>query len=109
MILVTGSAGRIGQAVVRELKAREQVVRCFDLAPTPGVAESIVGNISDMNAVCRASAGVRAIVHLAAIPDDDDFLTRLLPNNIIGAYNVLEAARQAGVRHLVLASSGQVV
>jgi nucleoside-diphosphate-sugar epimerase len=109
MILVTGSAGRIGQAVVRELKAREQEVRGFDLAPTPGVPESIVGNISDTNAVCRAAAGVQAIVHLAAIPDDDDFLTKLLPNNIIGAYNVLEAARRAGVKRLVLASSGQVV
>jgi uronate dehydrogenase len=109
MILVTGSAGRIGQAVVRELNDREQIVRGFDLAPTPGVAECIVGDMSDLNAVCRAATGVHAIVHLAAIPDDDDFLTKLLPNNIVGAYNILEAARRAGVKRLVLASSGQVV
>jgi nucleoside-diphosphate-sugar epimerase len=54
-------------------------------------------------------AGAAAVVHLAATPDDDDFLTKLLPNNIIGVYNVLEAARLAGVRRVVLASSGQVV
>src|SRR5205085_4916894 len=53
--------------------------------------------------------GAWALVHLAATPDDEDFLTRLLPNNVVGVYHVLEAARLAGVRRLVLASSGQVV
>ncbi len=57
----------------------------------------------------RAAEGVAAIVHLAATPDDDDFLTKLLPNNVVGVYHVLEAARLAGVRRLALASSGQVV
>jgi len=109
MILVTGSAGRIGQAVVRELTARGQTIRGFDLAPTPGVKDSIVGNISNADAVSQAARGARAIIHLAAIPDDDDFLTKLLPNNIIGTYTVFEAARLAGVKRLVLASSGQVV
>jgi nucleoside-diphosphate-sugar epimerase len=109
MILVTGSAGRIGQAVVRELKAQGLNLRGFDLAPTPGINDSVVGNISDAEAVRRAAQGVQTLIHLAAIPDDDDFLTKLLPNNIIGAYNILEAARLAGVKRLVLASSGQVV
>jgi hypothetical protein len=54
-------------------------------------------------------AGVEALIHLAAIPDDDDFLTKLLPNNIVGVYQVMEAARLAGVRRVVLGSSGQVV
>jgi nucleoside-diphosphate-sugar epimerase len=49
------------------------------------------------------------VIHLAATPDDDDFVTKLLPNNVLGAFHVLEAARLAGVRRLVLASSGQVV
>jgi nucleoside-diphosphate-sugar epimerase len=53
-------------------------------------------------------AGVGTLIHLAATPDDDDFLTRLLPDNIVGAYHVLEAARVAGVHRLLLASSGQV-
>src|SRR5262245_32719625 len=108
-VLVTGSAGRIGQAVVRELLARGHTVRGFDLVPTPGLANSIVGDLSDAAALRRAADGATALVHLAATPDDDDFPTKLLPNNIIGVYNVLEAAREAGVRRLVLASSGQVV
>src|SRR6516165_5363084 len=109
IVLVTGSAGRIGRAVVAELKARGRPVRGFDLVPTPGLEDSHVGSITDSAAVQRAMQGVGSLIHLAATPDDDDFLTRLLPNNVLGCYHVLEAARLAGVRRVVLASSGQVV
>jgi nucleoside-diphosphate-sugar epimerase len=108
-VLVTGSAGRIGQAVVHELLARGRAVRGFDIVPTAGLGDAVVASIDDGAAVRRAVAGVSAIVHLAATPDDDDFLTKLLPNNIVGTYQVLEAAREAGVRRVVLASTGQVV
>ncbi len=109
IVLVTGSAGRIGQAAVAELMARGWPVRGFDLVPTPGVADCVVGNLTDPAAVRQAMAGVETLIHLAATPDDDDFLTRLLPNNLVGVYHVLEAARDAGVRRMILASSGQVV
>jgi nucleoside-diphosphate-sugar epimerase len=109
LVLVTGSAGRIGRAVVAELQARGISVRGFDVVPTPGLLDSLVGDVTDPPSVQRAVAGVNVVIHLAATPDDDDFLTRLVPNNIIGAYHVLESARAAGVRRLVLASSGQVV
>jgi nucleoside-diphosphate-sugar epimerase len=108
-VLVTGSAGRIGQAVVHELKARGRLVRGLDLVPTPGADESVVASLTDGDAVRRAALGSAALIHLAATPDDDDFLTKLLPNNIQGVYHVMEAARLAGVRRVVLASSGQVV
>lgn len=107
-ILVTGSAGRIGQAVVKELLAQGERVRGFDRVPTPGVADSHVGNLTDAEAVRRAAEGVRAVIHLAATPDDADFMTEILPNNIVGLHHVMEATRLAGVRRLVLASSGQV-
>jgi dTDP-4-dehydrorhamnose reductase len=84
-------------------------VRGLDLEPTPGADESVAGSITDGELVRRAAEGMEAVVHLAATPDDDDFLTKLLPNNIVGVYHVLEAARAAGVQRLVLASSGQVV
>src|SRR5262249_27614213 len=109
LVLVTGSAGRIGQAVVRELLARGHPVRGFDRVQTPNLAGAFVGDLTDGAAVCRAVEGAAIIIHLAATPDDDDFLTQLLPNNIVGAYHVLEAARLAGTRRLILASSGQVV
>src|SRR4051794_23259446 len=108
-VLVTGSAGRIGRAAVAELLARGRAVRGFDLVPTPGCADHVVGSLTDPAAVRRAVSGVGTLIHLAATPDDDDFVTTLLPNNLLGVYRVLEAAREAGVKRLILASSGQVV
>src|SRR5437867_2073493 len=93
-ILVTGSAGRIGQAVVQALAGES--VRGFDRVPTPGTTESVTGDIAEMEAVRRAMQGVQTVIHLAATPDDDDFMAKLLPNNIVGTYNVMEAAQQAG-------------
>ncbi|MCE9604938.1 MAG: NAD(P)-dependent oxidoreductase [Planctomycetia bacterium] len=109
-VLVIGSAGRIGRAVVAELLACGMPVRGFDLVPTPGLADSVVGSITDADALRAAMRDVGTLIHLAATPDDDgdNFLTQLLPNNIVGVYHVLEAARACGVRRLILASSGQV-
>jgi uronate dehydrogenase len=109
LVLVTGSAGRIGRAVVDGLKARGHRVRGFDRVPTPGLTDFVVGDLTDPAAVRGAMAGAGALVHLAATPDDDDFLTQLVPNNLVGVYHVLEGAREAGVQRVVLASSGQVV
>lgn len=108
-VLVTGSAGRVGRAVCSELEARGHNVRGFDVVPTPGLAGSMAGNLTDAAAVERAVSGMETVVHLAATPDEDDFKSKLLPNNIIGFYTVMEAARQAGVKRLILASTGQVV
>jgi uronate dehydrogenase len=108
-VLVTGSAGRIGRAVVRELRAQGWRVRGFDRVPSPLADEDATGDLLDVVAVRRAVAGVRAVIHLAATPDDDDFLTQLVPNNLVGLHHVIESAHAAGVRRLVLASSGQVV
>ncbi|MBY0232335.1 MAG: NAD-dependent epimerase/dehydratase family protein, partial [Gemmataceae bacterium] len=70
-VLVTGSAGRIGSAVVKELDAQGIPVRGFDLVPTPG-AEHVAGTLTDADAIKRAMQGVETLVHLAATPDDDD-------------------------------------
>src|SRR5687768_11829894 len=95
LVLVTGSAGRVGRAVVRELQSRGRRVRGFDRVPTPGAAEAVVGDLTDPDALARAAAGAGTVVHLAATPDDDDFMTQLLPNNVVGVYHLFEAARQA--------------
>jgi uronate dehydrogenase len=108
-ILVTGAAGRIGRAAVRELVAKGYHVRAFDVVRAVGTDDVIVGSITDPAAVRRAVQGIDVLIHLAATPDDDDFLEKLVPNNLVGAYHVLEEARLAGVRKMVLASTGQVV
>ncbi|MBM4083295.1 MAG: NAD(P)-dependent oxidoreductase [Planctomycetes bacterium] len=106
-VLVTGSAGTIGRAVVSAFRDRYEL-RCFDRVPTPSVADAVAGDLADLEAVKSAMRGVDTVVHLAATPDEADFLSQLLPNNIIGAYNVFEAARQSGVQRVVAASTAQL-
>ena len=109
LILVTGSSGRIGRAVVAELQQRGHAVRGFDRAASDSLKESIIGELGDRSAIDAAMRGVDCLIHLAATPDDvDDVPGDLLPNNIAGLFNVMESARAAGVRRIVLASSGQV-
>lgn len=122
-ILVTGSAGRVGRAVVRELHARGHQVIGFDIRPTPGLpaVQSVVAVLADVEALRRAAIGASCIIHLAATPDDihfprgnpphdtDNFLSELVPNNIVATYQVLEAARTLGIPRVVLTSTGQVI
>ncbi len=111
-VLVTGSAGRVGRAVVAELSARGHHVRGFDRVPTPGLPDAVIADVTDAAAVQRAMVGIDSLIHLAAVPDDVEtpraVLDELFPANIAGLYHVMEAARAAGVRRVVLASSGQV-
>lgn len=118
-VLVTGSAGRVGRAVVAELTARGHRVVGFDLKPTPGLPEShtFVGSLTDADVLAKAVAGVDCLIHLAATPDDshfppqplNNFESELLPANLLGGYRVMEAARAAGIPKVILASTGQVI
>jgi len=120
IVLVTGSAGRVGRAAVRELHACGHRVIGFDLRPTPGIpaGQSVVAGLNDVDAFRNAATGANCIIHLAATPDDihfprndraDNFLNELVPNNIVAPYQVMEAARTLGIPRVVLASTGQVI
>ena len=50
---------------------------------------------NDVTGCERACDGAKVLIHLAAIPDEDEFYTKLLPFNLEGVYNAFEAARQA--------------
>lgn len=108
-VLVTGSAGGVGQAICRELQQAGHEVYGFDRLSTPDVDHPIVGDILDRDAVLEAAAGMDALIHLAATPDEADFIDDLLEPNVRGLYHVCDAARRQGVSRLILASSVQVI
>jgi uronate dehydrogenase len=76
----------------------------FDL---PGRGADFEGDLGEVEPLRAAMSDVDVVVHLAATSDDAPFLEELLPNNIVGTFNVFEAARLEGVRRVVYASSVQ--
>jgi nucleoside-diphosphate-sugar epimerase len=110
-IIVTGGSGKLGSTVVASLKDAGHTVVVFDRAARRG--EGVPVDLTDAGQVLDAVAGVEdlhdgvdAIVHLAAIPAPGiapDVLT--FENNILSTHHVLQAARRAGVRRIVTASS----
>ena len=108
-VLVTGSAGTVGRTVCAALIERGHKVRGLDTSPTPGVDDAVIGDIADRPTMLQAMDGCNTVVHLAAYPNDADFLDVLLAPNVIGLYQVFDAARRHQVRRLVFASTMQIV
>jgi uronate dehydrogenase len=104
-VLVTGAAGRIGTALVARLPAFGWQVRGFDRV---GAGGSIVGDVTDPAALDAAFDGVTAVVHLAGQPTEAPWPV-LREANVEGLFQVFEAARRAGVRRVVFASSNHAI
>jgi uronate dehydrogenase len=98
-------------AEILALMREHFALRLFDAKPIAAVGddEVLTGDVRDFAALRRACEGVRAVVHLAAISDEADFHSLLLPVNLAGTYNAFEAARLAGVRKFIFPSTGQTV
>jgi len=109
-ILITGPGGRVGTQIV-PLMREHFALRLLDVKAIPGEGddETVQADIRELEPLREACRGVKAMVHLAAVPDEDDFQTRLLPMNLTGVHNAFEAARQAGVNKVIFASTGQTV
>jgi uronate dehydrogenase len=107
LVLLTGAAGRIGTVLRGGLPERGWAVRCLDVVPVaderPG-EEQVVADVTDLAAMADAVEGVDAVVHLAGVVGESTW-PAISHANIEGTYATLEAARRAGVRRVVLASS----
>ena len=109
-ILLTGAAGGLGTALRERLKANCNVLRLsdrLDFGPAGEREEVAVADLADADAVMSMMQGVDAIVHLGGVSVESPF-NPILQANIIGAYNLYEAARKQGVKRVVFASSNHV-
>jgi nucleoside-diphosphate-sugar epimerase len=105
-VLVTGAGGVIGLAVREYLGDRYEL---HALTRSPASFPSHVADVADLAAILPAFAGLDAVVHLAASADVATPWEGILHNNLIGTYNVFEAARRAGVGLVVFASSNHTI
>ena len=120
--LVTGGAGFIGSHLAEALVRRGAQVVVLDNLSTgsranlagPGLAgrvEFVAGDVTDAAAVRRAMAGCDRVFHQAAlvsVPKSVQYPRESHRDNVVGTLEVLTAARDAGVRRVVLASSSAV-
>jgi uronate dehydrogenase len=109
-VLITGAAGLIGR-VLRAGLVGQYELRLADIAPQEpaGEHEEIVSaDITRHEQLRDIMQGVDTVVHLAGIPDEDTW-QKIRDMNIDGCYNVFEAAREAGVKRVVFASSNHAV
>jgi UDP-glucose 4-epimerase len=110
-VLVTGGSGFIGSHVVDKLRLRGHEPVIYDLRPSPwhdDTVETVFGSITDREALERALHSCDAVAHLAAVADVNDVHAE--PEdaervNARGTVAVLEAARRAGVKRIVYAST----
>jgi nucleoside-diphosphate-sugar epimerase len=107
VVLVTGLSGLIGGALRRHLDPAAYELRSLSRRAVEGVP-SHRADIADLEAIQPAFAGVDAVVHLAAAVGSPSF-EMVLRANVVGTYNVFEAARRNRVPRVIFASSGSVV
>ena len=105
-ILITGAAGGIGRHLRQEFYGRYEL-RLSDVVAITNCKQNedfVSANLMDLSKVREAVNGVDGIVHLGGYSVEGDWNT-LLNANIVGTYNLFEAARQEAVKRIVFASS----
>ena len=109
-VLVTGAAGGIGRMIRPLLRGVYPVLRLSDIVeidPEPG-EEFMPADLADLAAIEPICAGVDGVIHLGASSVEDRW-EPVLNNNIVGGYNLFEAARRQGVPRVVFATTNHVV
>lgn len=109
-LLLTGAAGGLGRVLRPRLKAYCDTLRLSDIADLGSAApgeELRPVRLEDRAGVLSLLDGVNAVVHLGGVSTEQHF-DLILQANIVGTYNLYEAARKHGVKRIVFASSNHV-
>ncbi len=108
-VLVTGAAGRIGSYFAAHThdtyRLRLMVQDPAQAAALEGYGEVVVADLNDLERLKSLCQGIDTVVHLAGDPSPDATWHSLLQTNIIGTYHTFVAAKAAGCRRVVYASS----
>ena len=110
-VLMTGAAGDIGGRLRKLLKGVYADLRLSDIAVPPDLAKDekfVRADLADLAQVEKAVNGVEGIIHFGGVSTEKPWDT-IHPANIIGCYNLFEAARRHGVKRVVFASSNHTV
>ena len=108
-ILLTGASGLLGTHMRRWFAARGRSVVATDIRASADGGDIVLADLSDRSALdALMQRDISAVVHLGAHATEAGWQT-ILDANIVATYNLFEAARQAGVRRLIYASSYHVV
>jgi uronate dehydrogenase len=108
---VTGAAGDIGNRLRGLLRDVYPHLRLSDVKPLAGLRDDedfVQADLADLAQVERAVDGIEGIVHLGGFSVEGPWET-ILNANIVGCYNLFEAARRHGVKRIVFASSNHAV
>ena len=109
-VLVTGAAGVVGSVVAQHFLERGWKVRGFDRVPAPkslrGELDWRLGDMTERLDLLRATDGVDAVAHLAAIPHPMGGEERIFATNVAGTQSLLDACELNGVPRFALASTG---
>jgi len=109
-VLITGAAGDIGSHLRREL-AGKYALRLSDVRPIAKLARGekfVRGDVSRMKDMLAVTRGVDAIVHMGGFSVEGPWET-ILEANIVGTYNVFEAARRNGVKRILFPTSNHAM
>jgi UDP-glucose 4-epimerase len=108
-VLVTGASGNIGSYFAEQSHSRYKLrLMVRDKEEGESLAEFgevVVGDLGDLDVLKKLCAGVDTVLHLAATASPSATWDEILPANIVGTYNVFVAAKSAGCRRVVYASS----
>ena len=107
IIVVTGGSGRIGGYLRERMSRPDRLLRLLDTTEPNTVTdgeEAHTASVQDREAVRRACEGADAVIHLAGIPSEAPW-AEILATNVDGTQAVLQAAVDAGVERVVIASS----
>lgn len=105
-ILITGASGYVGKAFLKAY-GREYNFRVFGRTPVEGSFEFVQGDIRNVKDVLKVTQDVEIIIHLAAITTDSKNVKDIdfFEINVLGTFNVLEAAVKNKVSNVVYSSS----